>query len=56
MTYKLYKTSIEKTEVDAILKTNKDGSMTSFIFDPDNTDFVEYQKWIAEGNEPEAAE
>jgi hypothetical protein len=21
-------------------------------FDPDNTDFVEYQKWLSEGNTP----
>ena len=21
-------------------------------FDPDNTDFVEYQKWLSEGNQP----
>jgi hypothetical protein len=25
-------------------------------FDPDNTDFVEYQKWLAEGNTPLPAE
>ena len=21
-------------------------------FDPDNTDFVQYQKWLSEGNQP----
>lgn len=21
-------------------------------FDPDNTDFVEYQKWLSDGNQP----
>ena len=32
-------------------------SDTAFIpFDPDNTDFVEYQKWVAEGNTPLPAE
>jgi len=25
-------------------------------FDPSNTDFVEYQRWLAEGNTPEPAE
>ena len=25
-------------------------------FDPANTDYQEYLKWVAEGNEPEAAE
>lgn len=24
--------------------------------DPDNTDYQEYLKWVAEGNEPEAAD
>jgi len=25
-------------------------------FDPDNTDYQAYLKWVAEGNSPEAAE
>lgn len=25
-------------------------------FDPDNTDYQAYLKWVAEGNEPESAE
>ena len=49
MTYKLYKTT---TGDDAALKTNEDGSTTSFIFDPANTDYAEYLKWLAEGNAP----
>ena len=32
-------------------------SDNSFIpFDPDNTDYQAYLKWVAEGNTPEAAE
>ena len=45
--YKLYKG--QYGEIAAIIKTTND----SFIpFDPDNTDFVEYQKWLDAGNTP----
>jgi hypothetical protein len=36
-------------ETKAILRLP---DMTSIPFDPDNTDFVEYQKWLAAGNTP----
>jgi hypothetical protein len=29
---------------------------TSIPFDPDNTDYQAYLKWVAEGNTPEPAE
>jgi hypothetical protein len=47
--YKLYKTT---TGQDAVIKTNDNGSTTSFIFDPDNTDYQAYLKWVSEGNTP----
>jgi hypothetical protein len=47
--YKLYKTAFGK---DAAMKENEDGSLTSFLFDPDNTDYQAYLAWLAEGNEP----
>ena len=49
MTYKLYKTL---SGADAVVKANDDGSTSSFIFDPANTDYQEYLKWLAEGNTP----
>ena len=55
MTYKLY-IRTGKTEPDAVIKTNQDGSCTSFIFDPDNTDYQAYLRWLEEGNTPLPAE
>ena len=55
MTYKLY-IRMGKTEPDAAMKTNEDGSMTSFLFDPANTDYQAYLKWLEEGNTPEPAD
>ena len=56
MTYSLYKTLPSKTEADAAMKINEDGSVTSFIFDPANTDYQAYLKWLEEGNVPEPAD
>jgi len=32
------------------------GQNISIPFDPDNTDYIAYLAWLAEGNQPEAAE
>jgi hypothetical protein len=50
-TYKLY-IRIGQTVADAAYIINENGSITSFSFDAANTDYQEYLKWIAEGNEP----
>ena len=52
MTYKLYCTQIGGTVSNAAITTTEDGKTISFVFDPDNTDFVQYQKWLSEGNQP----
>ncbi len=53
--YKLY-IRLGKTEPDAAFTVNEDGSITSFIFDPANTDYQAYLAWVAEGNTPEPAD
>jgi hypothetical protein len=53
MTYKLYKAL---GNADAAMKTNEDGSITSFLFDPANSDYQAYLLWLSEGNTPEPAD
>ena len=48
--YKIIKN--EKGVESAVLRDGKD----SIPFAPDNTDYQEYLKWLAEGNTPEPAE
>jgi len=48
--YRLYKSSYTNEVVGA---TKIDGGIrTSFLFDPANTDYAEYLKWLAAGNQP----
>ena len=53
--YKIYKTTGSDTS-NAAYTVNEDGSMTSFIFDPANTDYQAYLKWVSEGNIAEQAD
>jgi hypothetical protein len=52
--YKLFKDGI--TNTIACVQLEKDGYLISIPFDPDNTDYQAYLKWLAEGNTPLPAE
>ena len=41
---------------NCVLKYNDNGSVASIPFDPANTDYQQYLKWLEEGNEPLPAE
>ena len=41
------------TNYNRVLKHNDNGSIASIPFDPANTDYQAYLKWLAEGNTPE---
>lgn len=47
--YKLCPISPITNEVTSVIRLSDNASIP---FDPDNTDFVEYQKWLAAGNTP----
>jgi hypothetical protein len=53
--YKILKGGIANREY-GICRTNSDGTITSFLFDPANTDYQEYLKWVEAGNTPEPAD
>jgi hypothetical protein len=50
--YKLTKLDFGQTEPSCIIRTT-DGACIPF--DPANTDYQEYLKWVKAGNTPEAA-
>lgn len=54
----MYKIRISKSIFGGttIIRTNDDGSITSFSENADNTDYQEYLRWLTEGNTPETSD
>ena len=48
----MYKLLSENNVVYGAVKANNNGTMTSFIFNFDNTDYQAYLKWLEEGHTP----
>ena len=51
--YKLNKPPIVNGESNSVIRLSDN---VQIPFDPDNTDYQAYLKWLAEGNQPEPAE
>ena len=49
--YKLFNDRMTNKPCGAT-RDNGDGSFTSFLFNPDNTDYQQYLKWLEAGNKP----
>lgn len=54
-TYKILKGGIENKEY-GVLRDTGDGTITSIPFDPANTDYQTYLKWLDDGNVPLSSE
>jgi hypothetical protein len=56
MTYKIQTTASINGNQTSIILLNADGSYTTFPNEVDGPEYQTYLAWLAEGNQPEAAE
>ena len=56
MQYKYVNDQMGNLRLNVICAIKEDGSQMSIPADPQNRDWQQYQKWLAEGNEPLPAE
>ena len=54
-TYKLLHDALSQKDYGAVT-VNDDGSMTSFLFDNNNSDYQAYLAWLEAGNVPTPAD
>ena len=54
MTYQLTKNSLGQP--NGVKKTDENAQVWFIPFNPANTDYQQYLKWLSEGNTPEPAE
>ena len=54
MKYQLFRNA--QGEVKSVLRTDDKGIVWGIPFDPDNTDYQAYLKWLDEGNTPQPAD
>jgi hypothetical protein len=52
----MYKLLNANTEYQTLIIENSNGSVTSIPFDPANSDYQAYLKWVSEGGVPEPAD
>jgi hypothetical protein len=52
-----YKLQLDKNGTqNGVVRTDESGQLWAIPFDPANTDYQAYLKWVAEGNTPEPAD